>query len=305
MFQGCGTALVTPFKSDLSLDEHTLRALVRRQIEAGIHFLVPCGTTGENPTLSREEHLRVVEITVEEADGKVPVLGGAGGNDTREVVALAREVEARGADGLLVVTPYYNKPTPEGLVAHYREVSRATHLPIVVYNVPGRTGLNVDANTLARLAQIDRVVAVKEASGNISQMSQIFQVVPHDFAVLSGDDAITLPLMALGGLGVISVVSNEVPYAMSRLASLCLEGDYPAAQQMHRRLHALMEINFVESNPGPVKAALAMMGLIEPAYRLPAVQPRPESLKKIEAALSDLGLIPGSPVESVESPVHA
>lgn len=305
MFQGCGTALVTPFKSDLSLDEHALRALVQRQIEAGIHFLVPCGTTGENPTLTREEHLRVVEITVEEADGKVPVLGGAGGNDTREVVALAREVEARGADGLLVVTPYYNKPTPDGLFAHYREVSRATRLPIVVYNVPGRTGLNVDPNTLARLAQLERVVAVKEASGNISQMSQIFQVVPNDFAVLSGDDAITLPLMALGGLGVISVVSNEVPYAMSRLASFCLEGDYLAAQRMHRRLHALMEINFVESNPGPVKAALAMMGLIEPVYRLPVVPPRPESLRKIEQALSDLGLIPGSPVESVEAPVHA
>lgn len=304
MFQGCGTALVTPFKSDLSLDEEALRRLVQRQIEGGIHFLVPCGTTGENPTLSREEHLRVVEITVEEADGKVPVLGGAGGNDTREVVALAREVEARGADGLLVVTPYYNKPTPDGLFAHYREVSRATRLPIVVYNVPGRTGLNVEPATLARLAQLDRVVAVKEASGNISQMSQIFQVVPHDFAVLSGDDAITLPLMALGGLGVISVVSNEVPYAMSRLASLCLEGDYPAAQQMHRRLHALMDVNFVESNPGPVKAALAMMGLIEPAYRLPVVPPRPESLKKIEHALSDLGLIPGSPVPSVETPVH-
>lgn len=305
MFQGCGTALVTPFKSDLSLDEEALRRLVQRQIEAGIHFLVPCGTTGENPTLSREEHLRVVEITVEEADGKIPVLGGAGGNDTREVVALAREVEARGADGLLVVTPYYNKPTPDGLFAHYREISRATRLPIVVYNVPGRTGLNVEPATLARLAQLERVVAVKEASGNISQMSQIFQAVPGDFAVLSGDDAITLPLMALGGLGVISVASNEVPYAMSRLASLCLEGDYPAAQQMHRRLHPLMEINFIESNPGPVKAALAMMGLIEPGYRLPVVPPRPESLRKIEAALSDLGLIPGSPVPSVEMPVHA
>lgn len=305
MFQGCGTALVTPFKSDLSLDEEALRRLVQRQIEAGIHFLVPCGTTGENPTLSREEHLRVVEITVEEAGGKVPVLGGAGGNDTREVVALAREVEARGADGLLVVTPYYNKPTPDGLFAHYREVARATRLPIVVYNVPGRTGLNVEPATLARLARIDRVVAVKEASGNISQMSQIFQVVPNDFAVLSGDDAITLPLMALGGMGVISVVSNEVPYAMSRLASLCLDGDYPAAQQMHRRLHGLMEVNFVESNPGPVKAALAMMGLIEPVYRLPVAPPRPESLRKIEQALSDLGLIPGSPVPSVETPVHA
>jgi 4-hydroxy-tetrahydrodipicolinate synthase len=305
MFQGCGTALVTPFKEDLSLDEEALRRLVQRQIEGGIHFLVPCGTTGENPTLTRQEHLRVVEITLQEAKGKVPVLAGAGGNNTREVVELAKEVEAIGADGLLVVTPYYNKPTPDGLFAHYREISRATRLPIVVYNVPGRTGLNVEPATLARLANIDRVVAVKEASGNISQMSQIFQAVPHDFAVLSGDDAITLPLMALGGVGVISVVSNEVPYAMSRLASLCLEGDFPAAQQMHRRLHSLMEINFIESNPGPVKAALAMMGLIEPAYRLPAVPPRPESLKKIERALSDLGLIPDSPVPSVEMPVHA
>ena len=305
MFQGCGTALVTPFKSDLSLDEEALRRLVRRQIEAGIHFLVPCGTTGENPTLSREEHLRVVEITVEVADGKVPVVGGAGGNDTREVVALAREVQARGADGLLVVTPYYNKPTPEGLVAHYGAVSSATRLPIVVYNVPGRTGLNVEPATLARLAKIERVAAVKEASGNITQMSQIFQVVPQDFAVLSGDDALTLPLMALGGRGIISVASNEVPYAMSQLAALCLEGDWPAARQMHRRLHALMEINFIESNPGPAKAALAMMGLIEPTCRLPVVPPRPESLRKIEAVLSDLGLIPGSPVPSVETPVHA
>lgn len=305
MFQGCGTALVTPFKSDLSLDEEALRRLVQRQIEGGIHFLVPCGTTGENPTLSRQEHLRVVEITLEEAHGKVPVLAGAGGNNTAEVVKLAREVEALGADGLLVVTPYYNKPTPDGLVAHYREIARATRLPIVVYNVPGRTGLNVEPGTLARLAAIDRVVAVKEASGNISQMSQIFQAVPHDFAVLSGDDAITLPLIALGGVGVISVASNEVPYAMSRLTSLCLEGDFPAAQQMHRRLHALMEINFVESNPGPVKAALAMMKLIEPVYRLPAVLPRPESLRKIEHALSELGLIPGSLVPSVEEPAHA
>jgi 4-hydroxy-tetrahydrodipicolinate synthase len=305
MFQGCGTALVTPFKPDLSLDEEALRRLVQRQIESGIHFLVPCGTTGENPTLTRQEHLRVVEITIEEASGKVPVLAGAGGNNTVEVVSLAKEVEALGADGLLVVTPFYNKPTPDGLFAHYREVSRSTRLPIVVYNVPGRTGLNVEPNTLARLATIDRVVAVKEASGNISQMSQIFQVVPHDFAVLSGDDAITLPLIALGGVGVISVASNEIPYAMSRLTSLCLEGDFPAAQQMHRRLHALMDINFVESNPGPVKAALAMMGLIEPVYRLPAVPPRPENVKKIEHVLSDLGLIPGSPVPSVEEPVNA
>lgn len=305
MFQGCGTALVTPFRPDLSLDEEALRRLVQRQIESGIHFLVPCGTTGENPTLSRKEHLRVVEITLEEAKGKVPVLAGAGGNDTREVAALSRELEAIGADGLLTVTPFYNKPTPDGLFAHFREVSRATRLPIIVYNVPGRTGVNVDPATLVRLAQIERVVGVKEASGNISQMSQIFQMVPNDFAVLSGDDGLTLPLFALGGVGVISVASNEVPYAMSRLASLCLQGDFPAAQQVHRRLHDLMEINFVESNPGPVKAAMAMMGLLEPVYRLPVVPPRPESLKKIENVLLDLGLIAGSPVESVETPVDA
>ena len=295
MFQGCGTALVTPFRSDLSLDEETLRRLVRRQIEAGIHFLVPCGTTGENPTLSREEHLRVVEITLEEAQGKTPVLAGCGGNDTREVVELARDLERLGADGLLIVTPFYNKPTPEGLYQHYRAVARATRLPIVVYNVPGRTGLNVEPATLARLAEIETVVGVKEASGNISQIAAIFQAVPDSFAVLSGDDAVTLPVIALGGVGVISVVANEVPFAMARLTSLALEGDFPAAREVQRRLHALMEINFVESNPGPVKAAMSLMGLLEPAFRLPAVYPRPESVRKIEKILLGLGLIPESP----------
>jgi 4-hydroxy-tetrahydrodipicolinate synthase len=295
MFQGCGTAMVTPFRTDLSLDEEGLRRLVRRQIEGGIHFLVPCGTTGENPTLSREEHLRVVEITLEEAGGKAPVLAGCGGNDTHEVVELARDLEGLGADGLLVVTPYYNKPTPEGLYQHYRAIARTTRLPIVVYNVPGRTGTNVDPATLARLAEIETVVGVKEASGNISQMAAICQSVPESFAVLSGDDAITLPLIALGGVGVISVVSNEVPSEMARLTSLCLEGDFPAARQMQHRLHALMEVNFIEANPGPVKAALGLMGLIEPAFRLPMVPPKPESLKKIEKVLLGLGLIPDAP----------
>jgi 4-hydroxy-tetrahydrodipicolinate synthase len=295
MFQGCGTALVTPFRSDLSLDEEGLRRLLRRQIEGGIHFLVPCGTTGENPTLTREEHLRVVEITLEEAKSKTPVLAGCGGNNTREVVELARDLEGLGADGLLVVTPYYNKPTPEGLYQHYREVAKATRLPIIVYNVPGRTGTNVDPATLKRLAEIETVVGVKEASGNISQIAAIFQAVPESFAVLSGDDAITLPLIALGGVGIISVVSNEVPFAMARLTSLCLEGDFPAAREMQRRLHPLMEINFVESNPGPVKAALGLMGLIEPVLRLPAVFPKAESVAKIEKILLNLGLIPESP----------
>ena len=282
MFQGCGTAMVTPFQADLSLDEETLRRLVIRQLESGIHFLVPCGTTGENPTLTREEHLRVVEITLEEAQGRTPVLAGCGGNDTRRVVELARDLEALGADGLLTVTPYYNKPTPEGLYQHYREVARATRLPIVVYNVPGRTALNIDPATLARVAEIETVVGVKEASGNISQIAAIFQACPPSFAVLSGDDTVTLPVIALGGVGVISVVSNQVPFAMARLTSLCLEGDFPAAREMQRRLHALMEINFIESNPGPVKAAMGLMGLIDPVFRLPAVHPKPESMKKIE-----------------------
>ncbi len=295
MFQGCGTALITPFRPDLSLDEEGLRRLVRRQIEGGIHFLVPCGTTGENPTLSREEHLRVVEITLEEARKRTPVLAGCGGNDTRRVIELARDLEALGADGLLVVTPYYNKPTPEGLYQHYREVARATRLPIVVYNVPGRTAVNVEPATLARLAEIETVVGVKEASGNISQIAAIFQAVPPSFAVLSGDDAVTLPLIALGGVGIISVVSNEVPFAMARLTSLCLEGDFPAAREMQRRLHALMEVNFIESNPGPVKAAMGLMGLIDPVFRLPAVYPKPESVKKIEQVLLGLGLIPEAP----------
>src|SRR3954463_1779085 len=259
MFTGCGTALITPFRQDLSLDEGAMRRLVQRQIHEGINFLVPCGTTGENPTLTREEHLRVVEITLEEAKGKTPVLAGCGGNNTHEVVELARDLEGLGADGLLVVTPFYNKPTPEGLYQHFREVARATRLPIVVYNVPGRTAVNVEPATLARLAEIETVVGVKEASGNISQIAAIFQAVPSSFAVLSGDDAITLPLIALGGVGIISVVSNEVPFAMARLTSLCLEGDFPGAVEVHRRLHPLMEINFIESNPGPVKAAMAMM----------------------------------------------
>jgi 4-hydroxy-tetrahydrodipicolinate synthase len=294
MFQGCGTALVTPFRHDLSLDEEALRRLVKRQIEAGIHFLVPCGTTGENPTLSHEEHLRVVEITLQEAKCKVPVLAGAGSNDTRKAAQLARELEVMGADGLLVVTPYYNKPTAEGLVQHYRAIAGASRLPIIVYNVPGRTGGNVDAPTLARLAEIETVVGVKEASGNISQMAAIFQVVPESFAVLSGDDAVTLPLIALGGVGIISVASNEVPSELSRMTALALAGDWHGARQLHRRLHALMEINFIESNPGPVKAAMGLMGLLEPTFRLPIVPPRPESLRKIEKVLSDLGLIPGS-----------
>ncbi|HEY0782493.1 MAG TPA: 4-hydroxy-tetrahydrodipicolinate synthase [Thermoanaerobaculia bacterium] len=292
MFRGCGTALVTPFHPDLTLDVDALRRLVRRQIDAGIHYLVPCGTTGENPTLNRLEHLQVVSVTLEEARGRVPVLAGAGGNNTDEVIKLAREVEVLKPDGLLIVTPYYNKPTPEGLVEHYRAISDATRLPIVVYSVPGRTAVNIDPPTVARLAQIDRIVGIKEASGNIAQVAAICQVVPKGFAVISGDDALTLPILSLGGDGVISVAGNVMPAEMATMTQLALDGDFAAARAIHRRLHALMEVDFIESSPGPVKAALALLGLIQPAYRLPVVLPRPESLKKVEAVLRDLGVLP-------------
>jgi len=277
MFTGTGTALVTPFRRDGSLDEPALRGLIKRQIDAGIDFLVPCGTTGESPTLTHGEHLRVVEIAVELAKGHVPVLAGAGGYNTAEVIALARELAEIGADGILSVTPYYNKPTQEGLFQHYRAIAGAITLPIVVYSVQGRTGVNVEPATVRRLSAIENIVAVKEASGNISQMAAILNIVPDDFIVLSGDDAITLPLIALGGRGVISVVSNEIPSEMTRLTRLALDGDFAAAREIHRRFHPLMEVNFVESNPIPVKAAMAQMGLLEPVWRLPLVAPKAES----------------------------
>jgi len=295
MFAGCGTALVTPFRRDLSLDEAALRRLVRRQIEAGIDFLVPCGTTGENPTLSRSEHLRVVEITLEEAragnEPRTPVLGGAGGNNTAEVIALAKESERLGADGILVVTPFYNKPTQEGLIQHYKAIASAVPLPIVVYNVPGRTAVNVEPGTLKRLAEIENIVAVKEASGNISQMASIIQQVSEKFSVLSGDDSITIPLIALGGRGVISVVSNEIPAEMTKLTRLALTSDFAGARALQRKWLPLMDVNFVESNPIPVKAAMAMMGLLEPVWRLPMIAPSPQNQARIEAVLTSTGLL--------------
>ncbi|HZT32254.1 MAG TPA: 4-hydroxy-tetrahydrodipicolinate synthase [Bryobacteraceae bacterium] len=296
MFTGCGTALVTPFRRDLSLDEETLRRLVRRQIEAGINFLVPCGTTGESPTLTRAEHLRVIEITLEEAKGKAPVLGGAGGYNTHEVIELARELEHMGVDGILSVTPYYNKPTQEGLYQHYKAIAAAIKIPIVVYSVQGRTGVNVEPATLARLAAIDNILGVKEASGNIAQMAQVVHQVPPEFLVLSGDDSVTLPLIALGGRGIISVVSNEIPAGMTKLAQACLAGDFARARELQRRYLPLMEINFVESNPIPVKAAMGLMGLLEPVYRLPLVPPKPENLARIEKVLESTGLLEGRSV---------
>lgn len=291
MFTGTGTALVTPFRRDGSLDEDTLRKLVKRQIHAGVNFLVPCGTTGESPTLTYEEHLRVVSITVEESNGNIPVLAGAGGYNTAEVIGMARDLTRIGADGLLSVTPYYNKPTQEGLYQHFCAIANSTSLPIILYSVQGRTGVNLEPATVARLSKIPNIIGIKEASGNISQMAAILNQVSDDFTVLSGDDAITMPLIALGGRGVISVVSNEIPEEMSRLVSLALAGRFVEARELHRRYHALMEVNFVESNPGPVKAAMAEMQLLEPAWRLPLVGPQPTNVARIRAVLENLGMV--------------
>lgn len=290
-FAGCGTALVTPFRKDLSLDEETLRRLVRRQIAAGINFLVPCGTTGESPTLSNEEHLRVVAITLEEAKGKVPVLAGAGGYNTHHVIETARECERLGADGILSVTPYYNKPTQEGLYHHFKAIASAVSLPIILYNVPPRTNVNIDPATLRQLSEIENIIGVKEASGSISQITQVIQHVPENFLVFSGDDAITLPLVAMGGRGIISVASNEIPAEMAQLAQLCLAGNFAEARAMQRKWLPLLEVNFIETNPVPVKAAMAEMGLLEPVFRLPLVPPRTESLAKIRTVLESLALL--------------
>ncbi|MCY3844956.1 MAG: 4-hydroxy-tetrahydrodipicolinate synthase [Acidobacteria bacterium] len=287
---GCGPALVTPFTPRGELDEAGVARLARRQVDGGVHFLVPCGTTGESPTLTHAEKVRVVELVVQTADGRVPVLAGAGGYDTRSAAALAADMARAGADGLLSVTPYYNKPTADGLYRHYEALAAATDLPIVVYNVPGRTGCNVTPATLRRLAGIANVVGVKEASGDLGQMCEICRTMPEPFAVLSGDDAFTLPLMALGGRGVISVVANEVPVEMASLVDLAAGGDFAGARRVHERLLPLMQANFVESNPIPVKAAMAALGLLDETYRLPMTPPSDASRQRIVEALGALGL---------------
>lgn len=288
---GVGTALVTPFTKSGDLDEPAVRRLGRRQIDAGVHFLVPCGTTGESPTLTDAERVRLVEILVEEANGQVPVLAGAGGYNTREVITLAKEMAQAGAAGLLSVSPYYNKPTQEGIYQHYRAIADSTSLPIILYNVPGRTGTNIETPTVARLADIPNIVGVKEASGNISQMCDVCRTLPEDFIVLCGDDAITLPLMALGGRGVISVVSNQAPQAMVKLVEAAELGNFREARAIHNRLLPLMQVNFVEANPIPVKTAMAAMGLLEETFRLPMCSPRDESRAKILAVLQRLELL--------------
>jgi 4-hydroxy-tetrahydrodipicolinate synthase len=291
MFTGCGTALVTPFRSDLSIDEKALRALVERQIAGGIDFLVPCGTTGESPTLDYAEHLRVCEITLEQANGRVPVLAGSGGYNTQHVIHMVRDLEKLGVSGILSVTPYYNKPTQEGLYQHYKAIAESTPLPILVYSVQTRTLVNVEPATIARLSEIKNIVGIKEASGSMSQMASVLAQVPETFLVLSGDDAIALPLIALGGKGVISVVSNEIPTEFSELTHAAMSGDFARARMLQRKYQALMEVNFVEVSPGPVKFAMARMGLLQPVWRLPMVPPHSASQKKVDAVLEALGLL--------------
>jgi len=287
---GCGTALVTPFTTEGKLDEASVTRLARRQIDCGVHFLVPCGTTGESPSLSHAEKLRVIELVVKEANGQVPVLAGAGSYDTQTAVTLVADMAQAGVDGVLSVTPFYNKPTQEGLYRHFETIADSTDLPIVLYNVPSRTGCNIQPATLQRLALITNIVGIKEASGNLLQMCEICRSIPDDFSVLAGDDAFTLPLIALGGHGVISVVANETPAEMASLVDLATAAKFAEARKVHERLLPLMQVNFIESNPIPVKAAMAALGLLEEIYRLPMVSPTNESRTHINDVLNHLKL---------------
>jgi 4-hydroxy-tetrahydrodipicolinate synthase len=289
--KGCGTALITPFLPDGRIDEKTLASFVNWQIQEGIHFLVPCGTTGESPTLKHDEHLAVVDITTQTAAGRVPIIAGAGGNDTAKIADLIAQLKKLGVDGILSVSPYYNKPTQEGIYQHFRALAESTDLPIIVYNVPGRTGSNILPDTLLRLAEIPNIAGVKEASGDISQIGEICTRAPGRFRVLSGDDSLTLPIIALGGHGIISVASNEAPAMMAQFAAACLESRWEAARNWNRKLYPLMKVNFIESSPIPVKAALSMMGKIHEVYRLPLVKISEGSRTKVAAVLSNLGLI--------------
>jgi 4-hydroxy-tetrahydrodipicolinate synthase len=290
MLRGTLTALVTPFKKEGSLDEDALRKLVDFQVERGIDGLVPCGTTGESPTLSYDEHNRVIDIVIEQAAGRVPVIAGTGANSTREAVELTKHALEAGANYSLQVTPYYNKPTQEGLYRHFMEVADVG-LPIVVYNIKGRTGINIETPTLMRIAKHEKAVAVKEASGDIKQMMDVITQRPDDFSVLSGDDNMTYPLIALGGDGVVSVVSNLMPEEMRKLVHAALDGDYKTAREMHYRLMPIFKGAFIETNPIPIKAAMAMKGMCEEVYRLPMCEMQPENKEKLRGICEELGVL--------------
>ncbi|MGB8885760.1 MAG: 4-hydroxy-tetrahydrodipicolinate synthase [Candidatus Korobacteraceae bacterium] len=290
--RGCGTALVTPFKQDGSVDEAALRNLVSWQVESGIDFLVPCGTTGETPTLSHDEWLRVVDLTIETVAGRVPIMAGATSNNTREAVAKTKEMSTRsGVDYILTATPYYNKPTQEGVYQHFKAIAEASTKPLILYNIAGRTGTNIETPTLLRLAEIPNIAGVKEASGNISQIAEVCASVPEDFLVFSGDDAITLAVIGLGGVGIVSVASNEIPAEMTRMTAAALSNKWDSARQLFRKYLPLMQANFIESNPGPAKAVLAMMGRLEENYRLPLVPMKLDNRARLEKVANDVGLL--------------
>ncbi|MCL4511363.1 MAG: 4-hydroxy-tetrahydrodipicolinate synthase [Bacteroidetes bacterium] len=292
LFRGTGVALITPFKKDGSVDERRIRELVEFQITNGTEAILPAGTTGESATLSHAEHHQVMEIVLDQTNHRLPIIVGAGSNSTREAISLTVHAKSIGADGVLSVAPYYNKPTQEGFYQHYAAIAETVDIPIVVYNVPGRTGSNIAAETTLRMAEeIPNVVAVKEASGNISQIMEILRGRPEDFSVYSGDDQIAFAVVALGGDGIISVVANQVPRLFSDMIRFCLAGDLENARELHYKLLPLMNVNFIESNPIPVKASLAMMGMIEEVYRLPLVPPTNSTREKLKKILSDLELI--------------
>src|SRR4051812_22117760 len=289
--KGCGTALVTPFNSDGSIDEGALRSFIGWQIDQGIHFLVPCGSTGEAATMTVDEHRRVVEITVEQVKGRVPVVAGAASNDTAKAVALSKLMREVGATHLLHASPMYNKPPQRGIVAHFRAIADAVDLPIVVYNVPGRTGSNIEAKTTIELAGTKGIHAVKEASGNINQISDVIRGRPKGFVVLSGDDELTISVMGLGGEGIISVISNATPRLMSELCDRMASGDLAGAREIHMRLVPWMRAAFIESNPLPVKAAMAMMGRMKNVLRLPLVPMNETSNDAVKSALKTAGAL--------------
>ncbi len=297
--EGCGTALVTPFLSSGKVDEGALRALVSRQIGGGVDFLVPCGTTGETPTLNGRERLRVVELVLDEAAGRLPVVAGAGGNSTTEVVQSAMRLAASGVDGLLSVTPYYNKPNQEGLYRHYANLAQAVTVPIFLYDVPGRTGVSLAVETVARLAEIPNIAGLKEASGDLSRIVALQQALPAEFVLLSGEDGLVLPIMAAGGRGVISVVSNLVPAWMSALVRACQVGDFAWGRKLQARLAPLVRACFLETNPIPVKAALAMQGHLEEVYRLPLAPIHGAKRTRLRSLLEECGLLAQERVEDL------
>ncbi|HUK23095.1 MAG TPA: 4-hydroxy-tetrahydrodipicolinate synthase [Terriglobales bacterium] len=302
--RGCGTALITPFRQDGSLDETALRNLVAWQVESGVDFLVACGTTGETPALSHDEWLQVIDITAEVAAGRVPLVAGATSNATADAVEKAKAAAGRpGVSAILTASPYYNKPTQEGQYRHFRAIAEAIDKQVILYNIPGRTGANIDVSTLLRLTEVANITAVKEASGNLNQMVETCNALPESFTILSGDDASTLMLMALGGAGVISVASNEIPREMAEMTRAALNNDWPAARAIHRKYLPLMQANFLESNPMPVKAVLAMMGRIEEVYRLPLLPMRRDTRSRLQKIATEAGLISksaGPAAEAVE-----